>query len=387
MGDKKKKILYLVTQAEWGGAQKYIFDLATNLAEDFDITVATGSEGNSQELLNKLQEKNIKTAIFKHLKRSVSPWQDLLAIWEIVFFLKENNFDIIHLNSSKAGVIGALAGWLNKKIKIIYTAHGWVYLEPLPFLTRHLYLWLEKIACKLRNATIVLSEKEKMMALKNKTGGRKNTFIIPNGIDLEKINFLDKETAKKEVFNSAQNDKIKNYFILGTIANFYKTKGLDILIDVFQKIAKNNNNLKLIIIGEGPERNNLEKQIKEKELEAKVILTGIKPDAYKYLKAFDIFVLSSIKEGSPYALLEAMAAELPIIATKVGAIPEIIENKKEGLLISPQNIQELKESLEIIISDPDLRKKIGELAKEKVQKYNLKDTILQTKNIYNSLFN
>jgi len=96
--------------------------------------------------------------------------------------------------------------------------------------------------------------------------------------------------------------------------------------------------------------------------------------------------LPSIKEGFPYALLEAMAAGLPIVATKVGAIPEIIEDEKEGLVVSPQNNQELKEKLEILINEPDLRKKIGESAKEKAQKYNLKNTVLQTKNIYNSLF-
>ncbi|KKR49033.1 MAG: Second mannosyl transferase [Candidatus Magasanikbacteria bacterium GW2011_GWC2_40_17] len=386
MEEKKKKILYLATQGEWGGAQKYIFDLATNLTASFDIIVAVGLGGTSRELLNKLQEKGIKTLILKHLKRKISLWNDVLAVWEIVNFLRKNNFDIIHLNSSKAGMVGAIAGWINKKAKIIYTAHGWVYLEPLSFFTRRIYLWMEKMACQMRSATIVLSEKEKVIALKYETGGKKNTFVIHNGIDLEKINFLDKETAKKEIFQFTQDDKLKDCFILGTIANFYKTKGLSILLNIFQELVKTNDKLRLVIIGNGPEKNNLEKQIKENGLEKKVVLTGILSDAYKYLKAFDIFVLPSIKEGFPYALLEAMAAGLPIVATKVGAIPEIIEDEKEGLVVSPQNNQELKEKLEILINEPDLRKKIGESAKEKAQKYNLKNTVLQTKNIYNSLF-
>ncbi|MCX6779472.1 MAG: glycosyltransferase [Candidatus Magasanikbacteria bacterium] len=146
MEDKKKKILYIVTQAEWGGAQKYIFDLATNLAETFDITIATGSNGHSQELLNRSQSASIKTVTFKQLKREICPWHDLMAIGEITSFLKQNNFDIIHLNSSKAGVIGAIAGRINKTPKIIYTAHGWVFKESLPFCKRWLYLLMEKLA-------------------------------------------------------------------------------------------------------------------------------------------------------------------------------------------------------------------------------------------------
>jgi len=270
MEEKKKKILYLATQGEWGGAQKYIFDLATNLTASFDIIVAVGLGGTSRELLNKLQEKGIKTLILKHLKRKISLWNDVLAVWEIVNFLRKNNFDIIHLNSSKAGMVGAIAGWINKKAKIIYTAHGWVYLEPLSFFTRRIYLWMEKMACQMRSATIVLSEKEKVIALKYETGGKKNTFVIHNGIDLEKINFLDKETAKKEIFQFTQDDKLKDCFILGTIANFYKTKGLSILLNIFQELVKTNDKLRLVIIGNGPEKNNLEKQIKENGLEKKL---------------------------------------------------------------------------------------------------------------------
>jgi len=385
MPETKKKILYIVTQAEWGGAQKYIFDLATNLANNFDITVATGSSGQSQELLNQLQVQGIKTVVFKHIKREIYPCQDLMAIREITHFLKQNKFDIIHLNSSKAGVIGAIAGRISKTPKIIYTAHGWVFEEQLPFYKRWLYLLMEKLASQLRDTTIVLSEKEKNIALKNKTAKQKSLFVIPNGIDLEKIKFLGKEEARQEILRFAklaQNDIKKDAFLIGTIANFYKTKGLDILLESFKEIIKINPNAKLVIIGDGPERNNLVKQIQRNNLYQHVILTGLLPEAYKYLWALDIFVLSSIKEGFPYAILEAMAAKLPIVATSVGAIPEILQNQKNALIVPPNNYLALSSALKELIQNPQQAEGLAKEAHDTVQQFNLATTLKKTSSLY-----
>ena len=383
MSDGKKKILFIVTQAKWGGAQKYVFDLAQNLAEKFDITVAAGTTRNSQELFDKLQALNIKTKTLRHLKRAISPWHDFLAILELKNFLQQNHFDIVHLNSSKAGVIGSLAGHFSKKTKIIYTAHGWVYLEPLPFYKRRLYLLMEKIACRWRDYTIVLSEKEKEIGKQNKTACQNTTIVIPNGIDLEKITFLDKKDAEEKLSSFTASIKLEsNNLIIGTIANFYKTKSLDLLLSTFEKNRQKNPACRLIIFGDGPERKNIETIIKKLNLERDVILAGALPNAHQYLKAFDVFVLPSIKEGFPYSILEAMAAGLPIIATKVGAIPEILTNEKDCLLIDPNNQSQLIQALEQLINNETLRDSLGKNALEKVKQYNLKNQIEKTASLY-----
>ncbi len=124
----------------------------------------------------------------------------------------------------------------------------------------------------------------------------------------------------------------------------------------------------LIIIGEGKERPKLEGLIKKYSLEDKVLLAGRIPDAYKYLKAFDVFVLPSLKEGFPWIILEAMAAELPIVATKVGALPEIIENGREGFLVEPKNSQTLAEKIKWLLENPQEAKVMGIQAKAKLAK-------------------
>lgn len=373
MIENKQKILYIVTQAEWGGAQKYVFDLATNLTEKFDITVAAGAEGASRELLDKLVSAKIKNFTFKHLKRDINLWHDILAIFEIVKFLRQNNFDIIHLNSTKAGVLGAIAAQLNRiRPKIIYTAHGWAYLEPLPFYKHWLYLIMEKIVARLRDYTIVLSEKEKQIALQYGTAKLNAISVISNGIDLKNLHFFTKEEARQKLNLPADE------FIIGTIANLYKTKGLEYLIETVKQLA----NVQIVIIGEGPERKNLEKKIKQNKLEEYVTLDGSLSLAYQYLPAFDIFVLPSIKEGLPYTLLEAMAAGLPIVATDVGTVPEITKNQKTGLIVPPADSQAITEAIAILIKNPEFAQQLGANAKEVFKKFDLRTMIEKTKIIY-----
>ena len=389
MAENKPKLLYIVTQAEWGGAQRHIFDLAANLSQDFDITIGFGSSGCSQELIKKINQQNIKMVNFKHLVRPINPLQDLPAVMEIAQFIRKNHFDIIHLHSSKAGVIGGLAKTLNRLLgknpqpKLIYTAHGWVYIEPCAPIKQWLYLMMEKVSARLRDATIVLSEKEKDVALKQGTAKKESVYVIPNGIDLNNLNFLSRAEARKHLGLE------ENQFIIGAIANLYKTKGLEYLIEALRLINKEpgtKSKAKMIIVGEGPEREKLESRIKNYELEDKIILAGSIPEACKYLPAFDIFVLPSVKEGFPYALLEAMAAGLPIIATDVGAIPEILENKKTGLIIEPANAFILATSIRNLYFSPPERQMLGINAAGAVKKFDVQKMIEKTKTVYQKLF-
>ncbi|MCX6779471.1 MAG: glycosyltransferase family 4 protein [Candidatus Magasanikbacteria bacterium] len=196
---------------------------------------------------------------------------------------------------------------------------------------------------------------------------------------------MTKEEAKQKILEFsplAQNNIKKDSFLIGTIANFYKTKGLNILIESFKKFIKTNPNSKLIIIGDGPERNSLAKQIQRNNLNQQVILTGTLPNAHQYLKALDIFVLSSIKEGFPYAILEAMAAQVPIITTSVGSIPEILKNEENALIIQPSNSSDLASSLDKLIKNPQLAQKLSEHAHQTVKRFNLADTIQKTSSLY-----
>lgn len=372
--ETKPKILYLITQSEWGGAQRYVWDLAQSPKEDFDVSVAFGGNGRLKDMLGVIHGNSLK-----YLVREINPVKDLLALFEIRALLKKIKPQILHLNSTKAGVLGALAA-VGLGIKVVYTAHGWVFLEPLPAWKKIFYFICEWLSCRFRQATIVLSAKELEVAQKYKLNCGK-TIVIQHGID--PVAFLNKEEARNKINESLQKN-INAKFWIGTIANLYKTKDIPNLIEALKAI---NEDYAAIIIGDGPERSNIESLIKNANLSDRVfLLTGKQVAAERWLKAFDLFVLPSSKEGFPYAILEAMSAGLPIVATAVGAIPEMIENKKSGLIVPPKNPGALGSAIIELINNSDLRAGLGQTSEtEFKQKFSKNRMLADTQKLYSEI--
>jgi len=383
-----KKILYLITQSQYGGAQKYISDLMKNLDEKKYIAeLAIGKKEKSlqTEWLKNLKEKGFKIWYLKHVVRELRPWHDFLSAFELYKLFLKSKPDIIHLNSSKIGSTGAVIGWLykklhNKHLKIIYTVHGFVFNEPLPLFLKSFYLWSEKISAKFKDKLICVSEADKIIGLNNHIGNNKKLITIHNGIDLEKIKFLEKKEAQhflQEKYNLPESKQI-----IGTIANLYSTKGLEYLIRSAKNIITKYPNLIFVIIGEGSLRKKLETKIKKLDLENKFFLIGEIKNSTKLLKAFDIFCLSSVKEGLPYTLIEALSAGLPIVATRVGGIMEIVEPDINGLIIPPKNSAEITQAIEKILNNQKLQEKFHKNNLEKIKQFTLKKMVQKTEEIY-----
>ncbi|MCK4554763.1 glycosyltransferase family 4 protein [Candidatus Parcubacteria bacterium] len=405
MNQNKKTILYLVTQSELGGVQRYVFDLAKNLQNEFNIAIAFGEQGEAGELAKQLKQANIEYHIIPHLKRAISPINDLKALIEIIKLINKLKPDIIHLNSSKISILGSLAGLLIKskilnlcrapmrylKSKIIYTVHGWVFNEPMPKWKKLFYKYAEKFTAIFKHKIICVSEFDKQTAIKEKICNPKKLTTIHNGI--KPINFLSKEEAKQKLFKKIQNSKFKiiskfkiqnSKFLVGVIANLYPTKGLEYLIQAIHLLISNYQlPITAIIIGEGEERKNLEDLIGQLNLKSNIILTGRIDNAAKLLPAFDIYVCSSVKEGLSYTIIEAMQAGLPIVATEVGGNPELIRDYKTGLLTETKNPQMLAEKIIELINNSNLQQKLGDEAKQKAEaEFSLKKMIEKTKKIY-----
>jgi len=372
--EKKKKILYLITQSELGGAQTYVIDLVQSFKDEFDISVGFGEQGDGGDLAKRLKENEIKYYSISHLKRNISPWQDLLAIFSIIKLVRRIKPDIIHLNSSKISILGSLAGIISKS-KIIYTVHGWVFNEPLSKLKKNFYLHAEKFTAKFKNKIICVSEFDHKEALKNKIAPKEKLITIHNGI--KPINLLSKEEARKKLgINDSE-------IIIGSIAYLYKTKGFEYLIQAIKILIDKGLNIKTIIIGEGQEREELENWIDQLYLKNKIILAGKIDNAAELLKAFDIYVSSSVKEGLSYTIIEAMTAGLPIIATRVGGSPEMINDNEEGLLVDPANPEKLAQAITKIINNKELKNKLSEMAEKKARaNFTLAKMIDKTKKTY-----
>lgn len=369
-----------------GGAQKYVHEIAVRLDRwQYDIIVAAGPNGD-WELLERLDKRGVKTKKLPYLTRNINPLFDLAGIWQIYRLIKKEKPDFVYLHSSKAGVIGSIAAvvcrhWKSSP-KIIYRIGGWAFNEKISFIKKWLYILTERLTALLKDVVIVNSEADKKSAIARKICPERKIKVIYNGIDADGINFLDKNDAKRilsEEFSFVGNSDSK--ILVGTIANFYANKGLIYLIEAARVL--NNDNLMFIVIGDGAERQKLEEMIKKYNLENRFFLSGNMTDAVRYLKAFDLFVLPSVKEGMPWTILEAMAAGLSIIATKVGGVPEMIENNKSGILVEPQNPQELAEAIKKIVADDNLRKFLGDNAFSVVkEKFSLTEMMRKTEELF-----
>lgn len=385
----KSNLLFLITKSNFGGAQKYVFDLATSLSETkYNISVAFGGNGL---LAEKLRITNIKTFEIPCLGRDLSFFGDIKSFFEILSLLKKERPDIVHLNSSKVGGIGALAVCIlnlyfkltanGLRIKTIYTSHGWAFAEKRKWYSKLLIKtasWLTIILC---DKVITVSEIDKESVIywpfiKNKVEA------IHNGIPemVPKTKAEAKETIFKKIGTTIPEDSL----LIGTISELHKNKGLEFVVKALDVLK--NEKLFFIIIGDGEEKDKLKSLIDKLGLDKKVFITGFIENASSLLKAFDILTLTSLKEGLPYFVLEAGLSEVPIITTAVGGIPEIIDDMKSGILVHTQNANEISKAINFLIANPEKRISLAEKLRKRVERnFSLKRMVRETEALYKNI--
>lgn len=365
----KIRILAVITQAEIGGAQEFLASLGEHINPDlFEITTATGQPSGRSS--HPSLDQNSKTIRLRHLKREIAAWSDIRAVVEIRRLIVQISPDILFLNSSKAGFIGSLAARLARrstpKLKVVYRIGGWTFNDPWPRWKKLLWRILERLGARWKDVIVVNNQRDLESAEKYKIKPRQSLVRIHNGIDPYRT-YLDYDQARMELFSKLAQTELKSNqggqallfhapLLIGTIANLYPTKGIEILIEA---IARVHAPALFVIIGDGPLMTTTQASIKEKRLERVVHLAGTIIEASHYLPAFDVFVLPSIKEGFPWAVLEAMAAKVPVIATNVGAIPEIIESGVNGLVVPPGDPETLARAIDALADDERRRQEFG----------------------------
>jgi glycosyltransferase involved in cell wall biosynthesis len=312
------KILIVITHGKIGGATNFVFWLAKRLKEK-GVNIKVGF-GEGEYLKEKLEKENIDYINFKWLKRTHNPLANLFFIFEIKNFLKKERFDVVHFNSTNAlfGSIGAKLA----KAKTIFTFHGLSILDP--YYKKHLFLkpiyWLVfKFLLFFVDVPVFVSKDNSEYARKIKLA--KKGVVIYNGIPGPE--FFDREKARN-FFEEKLKIDLKDKFIVGSIGRLDYQKNYEFLINIFPKILKIKEKSICLIIGDGSERKKLENLIKNLNLEDKVFLLGEIKNASQYLKGFDLFILPSRYEGLSITLIEALFAEIPIIASDVGGNKEII---------------------------------------------------------------
>ena len=380
MTPPKKKILYISTKSVLGGAQRYIVDLADYLPKnEFEIAVAAGGRG---PLAIKMNERGIHYYEIRGLDRDISAFKDIGSFFRLLSLMRKIKPDIIHLNGFKVSVLGAIAGRLAGAKKIISSTHGWSFLEERPPSERALARTATRIGGWFQDKIVCVSQFDYDAGMQYRIANPKKLVQIHNGVDPKKHIFLTREEARNKIFERIGIHP-GDYFLVGTIAEYTKNKGLLYLIEAATHSIAVKKNIIFILMGWGEDSELLGEQILYNHIFENVFLVDSLPEAFTYLKALDLFVLPSVKEGFAYTLLEASLAELPIITTRVGGNPEIIENMKNGMLIKPASPEEIINAISYFISKPNDRAFLGKAARQKVlADYPISKMIEKTREVY-----
>jgi len=376
---EKRRIFCVITQGEEGGAQRFVSQLAEHLNPDrFLLHIVWGvSSGNA---LARTLPAHVSHAIAHHLKRNVSLWHDIRAIKELRQLMRAFRPDVVLCISSKAGFVGSRAAHGLRAefpdLKVVYRIGGWSFNDPLPRWKKKLYLWLEKFSARWKDIIVLNNEHDLQQAHALGIVPRQQVMRIYNGLDAY-LPFLERESARAffdhRVPQSAREHAYD--FLVGTVANLYETKDIATLIRAATQVGANT---RFVVIGDGPLRRELEHLIITMGLTNRFFLLGRIKDAWRYLAGLDVFVLPSAKEGFSWALLEAMAAKVPAIATRVGAVPEMIEDGVSGLICEPGNAHQMAQKIVELTNDAELRQSFAIDAHQRVlNTFTLREMISQ----------
>ncbi|WEA01628.1 glycosyltransferase [Mucilaginibacter sp. SJ] len=377
--EKKIKILFGM-ESTGGGSLKHLIYLITHLdREIFDMTLMyslrTGSEN---EEIDKLKLLGINI-IRMQMPKDISFSKDMICLFKVTSFLMRNKFDIVHAHSSKAGFYFRIASLLNKVPTVIYTPHCFYY-QSKSGMKRTFFELLER-GLGLISDKIVVSENERLQGVRSRIAPADKFVNINNAIDFNDYVEYERETCLKHLglHDSA--------VVIGSVGRLVKQKDMLTLIWAAGQLIKEVPDLYFIIAGMGEEEDLLQAEIAKLGLLNRVLLVGWEYNIDKIFSAIDIFVSTSLWEGLPYVILEAMFYKKPIVATDIGYQHVLVDNES-CYLVPVQDVLTLCEKLKLLVNDRELRHEFGK--KNRINfdlNFSFKKFVKQHEQLYLKLFN
>lgn len=363
----RKKVLFIITKSNLGGAQRYVFDIATALPrEAFDVVTLCGAAQGSESagpLIDMLKSAGIRTIFVPEMTRDVRALNDIRAFLSIIRTIRAERPDIVHLNSSKAGGLGALAARLSRVPRIVFTSHGLAYDEPRFILSRIAIILATWMTFLLSHRIICISKDTTHRAARLPFCAKKVSLVY-NG--LRAFEILEREKAQIQLLSVCP-DIPTDVPWIGTISELVPNKGLSYALKACEILRRSDERFVFLILGSGELQQSLTALIAERGLTEHVRLLGYVAHASKLLKAFDIFTLTSRKEGLPYVLLEAGYAALPVAATNIPGINDIVKDGESGALCPPNDPELFAHSLSELLEHETLRLRFGSNLAKKVE--------------------
>ena len=325
---KEIKVMHIAQAA--GGVERYIQMLLKYLDKSKieNILVCSFDYQTDQfsGLVDKIEQFDMKREIGIN---------DFKAAWKIRKIIKKYNPDIVYAHSSKAGAIVRIAN-IGLKSKCIYNPHGWAFNMRGSKIKQLIYAIIEKIMVPFCDRIICISDYEKKSAIDMNICSENKIKVIVNGIDIKKYEEKERGILRREKIGIPE-----DAFVIGMVGRISPQKAPDVFIRVAEKIKNVIPNSYFMIVGDGEHRDEIQQYAKEYGFEDKLLITGWVDNSMDYVELFDVAMLISRWEGFGLVLPEYMLSEKPIIATKVDAIPNIIKDNENGILVEVDKVEEI----------------------------------------------
>jgi glycosyltransferase involved in cell wall biosynthesis len=342
----RPRLLIVITLAEVGGAQSYVAALLPALRDEFDVVVAAYGDG---PLRASAETAGVRFVALEHVRRRLDVWQDLLGFLELVRLVRRERPAVVHANSSKAGVLGRLAAVAARAPVRVFTVHGWAFRAHAGMASLA-YLWVDRLLSPLTGMTVCVAQSDLEAGVRARTCRARRATVIRNGVEL---------TVPRARCDSGRPATIVS------VARLRPPKDVMTLVRAVAMLEPGS--VRALVVGDGPERAELAAEIRRLGAERAVELLGERDDVAELLAAADLFVLSSASEGMPMCVLEAMAAGLPVIASAVGGVPEIVRDGETGILVPPRRPQALAAAIGALAADPAMRRRLGDAGRRRAE--------------------
>jgi glycosyltransferase involved in cell wall biosynthesis len=371
-----KKVCIIITKLELGGSQKVATYIAEHLNKnEFDSFIISGPGG----LLDEEVSRRTKLIHISCLVREISPIKDFRALIEIYKILKDQKPDIVHTHSSKAGILGRIAAKMAGVKTIFHTIHGYGFNERQKIYVKYLYIYLERFCSMITKKLICVANEDIRKGLEYHIAKRDKFITIRAGVHINFYKNYKPQKQTRDAFIYDQNTKI-----ISTIGPFKPQKNLADFIRAAKIISDNVSNIRFLMIGDGQQRSQLEGLIDELGVKDKILLLGWRNDVCEILCSSDIFVLTSLWEGLPCTVVEAMCCKKAVIANAVDGVKEIVKDNETGFLIKPLDYPETAKKAIYLLNNDDINLKFGERAQASIgDEFDIDFVVSQHEKLYN----
>ena len=356
MASRRPKIVHLITRLELGGAQQNtLYCIEHHDRMRFAVGLWAGKGGVLDDRARLMEDADVR--IIPWLVHPIDPARDAIAVTRLASLLRE--VDLVHTHSSKAGILGRAAACLAGVPGIVHTVHGWSFNDIQPPVTRRLYVEAERAAARVTDRIVCVARFDRDRGLASGIGHPSQYRIVRSGIDptLYVARGGARERVRKALGAGPQD------VVVGSIANFKPQKGPLDFVEAARRARSRNPRLRFFIAGDGDLRPAAERAIASAGLGDVVHLLGWRDDVPELLAAMDIFLLTSLFEGLPRVVLQAMAASVPVVATHTGGVAEVILDGQTGRLVPPGDPASAAEAIVALAEDTDTRRRYAASAR------------------------